>query len=144
MGSVLQSGHGTEHIAAVSRGRLWTGRAIGGLVAVFMLIDVAMKFMEPQAFAAGFVKSGWPLHLSPVLGWILLASTLLFLIPRTAVLGAILLTGYLGGAAASNLRLGLPLFSITLSPVYVGVLAWGALWLRDPAICALIPLRGDH
>lgn len=84
------------------------------------------------------------MHLSPVLGAILLFSTILFVVPRSAILGAILLTAYLGGAVAANLRLEEPLFSHTLFPVYFGVLMWGSLWLRDSRITALIPLRSNQ
>jgi hypothetical protein len=130
--------------ARVSGGRLWTGRVIAGLIALFMLFDAAMKFAVPKPVAEAFVRTGWPITLSVTLGWILLVSTVLYLIPRTAVLGAILLTGYLGGAVATNLRLQNPWFSHTLFPVYFGVLLWGALWLREPRIAALIPVRADR
>jgi len=126
---------------SVSNGRIWASRIIIGLVALFMLFDAVMKFVAPKPVADAFARTGWPLHLSPVLGWILLVSTLLYLVPRTSILGAILLTGYLGGAVATNLRLENPWFSNTLFPVYFGILVWGALWLRDPHIAGLIPVR---
>lgn len=128
-------------MAEVSTGRLWTGRVIAGLLALFFLVDAAMKFVQPKAVAESFVQSGWPIAVSSTLGALLLVSTILFLIPRTCILGAILLTGYLGGAVAANLRLQEPLFSHTLFPVYFGVLLWGSLWLREPRLCALVPLR---
>lgn len=134
-------GAGAVSDAVVSSGALWTGRVITGVVAAFMLMDAAMKFAKPSQVAAAFVRSGWPLELSVPLGWILLTSTVLYMIPRTAILGAILLTGYLGGAVASNLRLESPLFSYTLFPVYFGVLVWLALWLREPRLKEMIPLR---
>jgi len=124
-----------------SRGPLIASWIITGLIAAFLLLDVAMKFAPSKSVQAGFVRAGWPIHLSATLGVILLASLILWLIPRTAVLGAILLTGYLGGAVASNLRLEMPLFTATLSPVYFGVLVWLALWLRDPQLRTLTPLR---
>lgn len=127
--------------AQVSSGRLWTSRVMAGLVALFLLFDVTMKFVQPKAVAEAFVRSGWPIELSAPLGAILLICTILFLIPRTAILGAILLTGYLGGAVAANLRLLEPLFSYTLFPVYFGILIWGSLWLRDPKLQQMIPLR---
>jgi len=130
--------------AGPSRGRLWAGRIIGGLIAAFMLLDAAMKLVKPKPVADAFVRTGWPLELSITLGMILLTSTVLYLIPRTAILGAILLTGYLGGAVATNLRLENPLFTNTLFPVYFGVLVWLALWLRDEGLQALIPLRRGH
>ncbi|MFZ0631011.1 MAG: DoxX family protein [Acidobacteriaceae bacterium] len=132
----------TENSAAeVSTGRLWTGRVIAGLAALFFLLDAVMKFVRPKPVADAFVRTGWPIELSVTLGVLLLVSTILYLIPRTAILGAILLTGYLGGAVATNLRLQEPLFSHTLFPVYFGVLVWGALWLREPRLGELVPLR---
>ena len=126
---------------SVSRGRIWTGRIIAGLIVAFMLLDAAMKFLKPAAVTAAFVRTGWPIDLAVTLGALLLGSTILYVIPRTAILGAILLTGYLGGAVAANLRLHNPLFSNTLFPVYFGVLVWASLWLRDPRLRTLIPLR---
>lgn len=134
-------GFGTGMTQTVSSGRLWTGRVITGVIAAFLLMDVAMKFMKPPQVAAAFVRSGWPIDLSVPLGVILLISLAVYLIPRTSILGAILLTGYLGGAVASNLRLHEPLFSYTLFPVYFGVLTWLALWLRDPRLSEFLPLR---
>lgn len=131
---------GAEMTPTISSGRLWTGRAIAGPIVVFMLFDAAMKFVKPPQVAQAFVRSGWPLDLSAPLGAILLACTVLYLIPRTSVLGAILLTGYLGGAVASNLRLHEPLFGYTLFPVYFGVLTWLSLWLREPRLNELVPL----
>jgi hypothetical protein len=84
---------------------------------------------------------GWSLSLLPVLGIVLLVCTALYVIPITSVLGAILLTGYLGGAVATHLRGGDPLFSHVLFPTYLGVLLWGGLYLREPRLRALIPLR---
>ncbi len=132
---------GTEMMAAVSQGRLWTGRAIAGLISLFMLFDAGIKFAKPAAVAEAFVRTGWPLDLSAPLGAILLTSLVLYLIPRTSVLGAILLTGYFGGAVATNLRLHEPLFRNTLFPVYFGVLTWLSLGLREPRLGELIPLR---
>lgn len=125
----------------VSPVRLWTGRVIAWLISAFLLMDVVMKFMKPPQVAAAFVRSGWPLDLSVPLGVILLISLVTYWIPRAELLGAILLTGYLGGAVASNLRLHEPLFSYTLFPVYFGVLVWLSLWLRDPRLNEFIPLR---
>jgi hypothetical protein len=121
-----------------------TGKVVGwvisGLLAAFMLLDGVMKLVKPAPVAEAFARTGWPMDLSVTLGCILLVSTLLFLFPRTAVLGAILLTGYLGGAVATNLRLHNPLFSNTLFPVYFGVLVWMALRLREPKVKTVFPL----
>jgi DoxX-like family len=141
MSSTLAAGAVPHDTPVVSNPRRWTGFIITGLIATFMLLDAAMKFVAPKPVADAFVRTGWPIDLSVTLGAILLISTVLYLIPRTAILGAILLTGYLGGAVATNLRLHNPWFSHTLFPVYFGILVWGALWLRDPRLQALIPLR---
>jgi len=124
-----------------SRGPLIASWIITGLTAVFLLLDVAMKFAPPKSVAAAFVRAGWPIGLSSTLGVLLLVSLILWLIPRSAPLGAILLTGYLGGAVSSNLRLQMPLFTITLAPVYFGALVWFTLWLRDPRLRTLLPFR---
>jgi hypothetical protein len=129
---------------AESSAHIWTGRVISGLIAVFMIFDATMKFVKPAPVAAAFVRTGWPLSLSSTLGAMLLVSLVLYLIPRTAILGAVLLTGYLGGAVATNLRLQSPLFSNTLFPVYFGILVWFALWLRDPQLRSLVPLRNSR
>lgn len=144
MESTLAANPLSAPVATTSRGRLWTGRIVAGIIAAFMLLDAIMKFINPAPVREAFARTGWPVHLSPVLGAILLASTILWLVPRTSILGAILLTGYLGGAVAANVRLEEPLFSHTLFPVYFGVLLWGSLWLRDPRIAALIPLRNSR
>lgn len=132
----------TRDASVVSSQRRWSGFIITGLITAFMLLDAAMKFARPKPVAEAFVRTGWPIDLSVTLGILLLTSTVLYAIPRTAILGAILLTGYLGGAVATNLRLHNPWFSHTLFPVYFGILVWGALWLRDPRVAELIPLRG--
>ncbi len=127
--------------APVSKGALWTGRIISGLVVAFLLMDVVMKFLIPPAVVKGMADSGWPLHFSRPLGTILLSCLIIYVIPRTSILGAILLTGYLGGAVASNMRLSMPLFTYTLFPIYFGVLIWGSLFLREPRLRQLIPLK---
>lgn len=133
-----------EQAMGISKGRMWAGWIITGLISAFMLLDAAMKLAKPRPVIDAFARTGWPAELSVTLGVILLVSTALYLIPRTEILGAILLTGYLGGAVATNLRLENPLFSNTLFPVYFGVLVWGALWLRDRKIQELIPMRTER
>lgn len=125
----------------VSKRALWTGRILSGLMVAFLLMDAVMKFVIPPAVVKGMADSGWPLHFSRPLGTILLSCLIVYVIPRTSVLGAILLTGYLGGAVASNMRLSMPLFAYTLFPIYVGVLIWGGLFLREPRLRQLIPLK---
>lgn len=121
-------------------GKKIAGWIISGLMIAFNLFDAAMKFVQPKPVADAFVRTGWPIDLSVTLGVILLISTLLYVIPRTSVLGAIFLTGYLGGAVATNLRLHNPLFSNTLFPVYFGILVWIGLWLREPRLKTVFPV----
>lgn len=130
---------GTQAIP-VSMGRVRTGWVISGLVAAFTLFDVAGKFAKPAAVVEAFARTGWPIQLAVPVGMILLICTALYLIPRTSVLGAILLTGYLGGAVATNLRLENPLLTNTLFPVYMGVLIWIWLWLRESRLRTVFPL----
>ena len=129
--------------APVSKKSLWTGRIMSGLVIAFLAVDVVIKFLKPAPapVVETFAHVGWPLSLAPVLGIILLVSTALYVIPISSVLGAILLTGYLGGAIATHLRVGDPLFSHVLFPTYLGALLWGGLYLREERLRALIPLR---
>jgi len=122
---------------------LWTGRIMSGLVVLFLLMDGAIKMVPIQPVTDSLKELGYPTSdsFARLLGIIVLIGTALYAWPRTAVLGAILLTGLFGGAIASHLRLGDPLFSHTLFGVYLGVLMWGGLWLRDPDLSALLPLR---
>jgi hypothetical protein len=127
--------------ASTSKKRLWTGRIVSGLVALFLLVDSVMKVMKAPVAVQGTIQLGYPESTVFGIGAVLLVSTLLYVIPRTAILGAILLTGYLGGAIATNVRVGNPLFSYVLFPVYVAVLIWGGLFLRDGQLRALFPFR---
>ena len=129
--------------APVSKKMLWTGRVMSALVVLFLLMDGVMKLINPAPVVEGMTKLGFPLRLTSVIGIVLLVGVAVFAIPRTSVLGAILLTGYLGGAVASQLRVGLPLFSNVLAPVYIGVLIWGGLFLRDRRLRALLPVRSS-
>jgi hypothetical protein len=113
-----------------------------GIVVPFLIFDGVIKVIAIKPVTDGMPQLGWPAELAVPLGIILLSSLTLYIIPRTAVLGAILLTGYLGGAVATHVRVGDPLFSHELFPVYVGALLWGALYLRDARVRALIPFRG--
>lgn len=122
--------------------RMMAGWGLSGVSILFLGMDAVMKLAAPAMMAANSPPLGWPLDAGTfaMLGSILLVSTLLYAIPRTRYLGAILLTGYLGGAVATHLRIGNPLFSHTLFGVYLGVLVWGGLWLRDARLRALFPL----
>ncbi|MGE0128814.1 MAG: DoxX family protein [Blastocatellales bacterium] len=128
-------------IAPASKKSLLAGRIISALPALFLLLDSVGKLIKPQPVLDGTIKLGYSESVILPLGIVLLVCTILYMIPRTSVLGAILLTGYLGGAVATHVRVGDPLFTHTLFPVYFGVLIWGGLFLRDERLRALIPLR---
>ncbi len=125
---------------AISKTRLWTGRVISGLPALFLLFDGVMKLVKPEFVVKATTELGYRESVILPLGVVLLTCTLLYLIPRTAGLGAILLTGYLGGAVASHVRAGQGAFEI-LFPVLFGALLWGGLVLRDDRLRSAIPLR---
>ena len=124
----------------VSKKMVWAGRIISALPVLFLLMDAIMKFVKPPVVVQTTVELGYPESVIIGLGIVLLVSTVLYAIPRTAALGAILLTGYLGGAVATHVRVGGPLFSIVF-PVIFGVLIWAGLWLRDSRVRALLPIR---
>jgi hypothetical protein len=126
---------------ATSRARLWTGRITTGLVGLFLLFDCALKLLMSAPAVQGTIQLGYPPGVVFPLGLVLSACLALYLIPRTAVLGAVLLTGYLGGAIATHVRVAAPLFSHTLFPIYVAILIWGGLYLRDSRVGALIARR---
>lgn len=127
---------------------LIAGRALSGLVIVFLLFDAGLKLIAPEvAIAYSPPGLGWKLDVATMrmLAILLLIPTLLHIWPRTAFIGAILITGYLGGAIATQLRIDNPLFSHTLFGVYLGVMLWGGLWLRDPRLRALVALpKGER
>jgi DoxX-like family len=127
--------------APLSKGKLWTGRIMSAAPALFLLVDGVGKLVKPAPVVEGTVQLGYPESVLLGLGIVLLTCTVLYVIPRTAVLGAILLTGYLGGAIATHVRVASPLLSHILFPVYVAVLIWGGLYMRDERLRALIPLR---
>jgi len=127
--------------APASSGALWAGRALSALIVLFMIFDGVIKLPPLDIVTQTMVPLGWPAdpNVARMLGIIGLVSTAFYALPRTAVLGAILLTAYMGGAIATNMRIGSPLFSHTLFGVYLGVMLWGGLFLRDPKVRALIP-----
>ena len=127
--------------APVSSGALWTGRALSAVIVLFMIFDGVIKLPPLDIVTQTMVPLGWPAdaNVARMLGVIGLVSTALYALPRTAVLGAILLTAYMGGAIATNMRVDNPLFSHTLFGAYLGVILWGGLYLRDPRVRALIP-----
>ncbi|HLJ91826.1 MAG TPA: DoxX family protein [Gemmataceae bacterium] len=124
----------------VSKGVRWTGSVLSILPALFLLFDAAMKLVKPAFVVEATVRLGYSESVILPLGVVLLACTVLYLIPRTAVLGAILLTGYLGGAVATHLQHGDSAFEIVF-PVLFGALLWGDLVLRDRQLRTLVPWR---
>jgi len=126
------------------RARIWTGRILSGLVTAFLLFDVTLKLLHPPMVIEGTAKLGYPESSIGVTAILLLGSTLLYVLPRTAPLGALLLTGYLGGAVATHLRVGDPLWSHIVFPVYVGALAWIGLVLRRPWLVSLLASGPRH
>lgn len=118
------------------------GWALTGLILLFLLMDAGLKVAGHPAVAQTAATLGWPTDAGfwRAMGLMLLACTILYAWPRTAILGAILLTAYVGGAVATHLRIGNPLFSHTLFGVYLGIILWAALWLRMPALRTLLPL----
>ena len=126
-------------VPSLSKAQLWTGHALTVLAVLFMLFDATGKFAMPPQVVQASERLGFPVSLSVTLGFILTVSTILYAIPRTSVLGAVLLTGYLGGAVAIQMRAGSPLFE-TIFPVLFGVLVWAGLLLRDPHLRRLFPV----
>lgn len=120
------------------RGMARAGRIISGFAALFLFMDGAARTLRFAPYVEGTVQFGYPEHLAMPIGIVLVACTLLYVVPRTALLGAILLTGYLGGATASHVRVEDPNF---LFAATFGVLVWAGLYLREPRLRALVPLR---
>ena len=118
----------------------WIGWGMSGLMIAFLLFDSVSKLALERHVVEATMQIGYPLDVIRPLGLICLGCTILYAIPRTSILGAILLTGYLGGAIASKVRIEDPMFSSVLFGVYFGILVWGGLYLRDERLRALIPL----
>jgi hypothetical protein len=131
----------TENLT--SKKSLWAGWIITALVALFLTFDGVTKVIQLPAVMEATAKAGYPTNLIFPIGVVLLVCTALYLIPSTSILGAILLTGYLGGAVEANLRAGSPIFSLVLLPVYFGVLVWAGIYLRDDRLRALIPFKSS-
>jgi hypothetical protein len=126
-----------------SKKKLLIGRIMSGMVIVFLLFDGIIHIMHIAPVIAAFEQLGYPGSIAITIGFIELICLFLYIIPQTSVLGAILLTGYLGGAVASNVRIGNPLFSHVLFPVYVGVLLWGGLYFRKRRLRLLISWKNE-
>jgi hypothetical protein len=131
-----------EHeTAPASKGILWTGRVIVALSTLFFLFDGVMKVAAPPSMVEQMTKMGFPAASVMVLGIVLVLSTIAYAIPATSVFGAVMITGYLGGAVATNLRSGASLFGLVLLPVYFGILLWAGVFLRDPRVRTVFPIR---
>ena len=121
--------------------RPWAGYILSALPALFLLLDALGKLFKPEPVVTGTLDLGYQESVIVPLGVLLLVCTALYIIPKTSVLGAILLTGYLGGAVATHVRLANPLFTHQLFPVYLGALLWLGLYLRDARLRSLLPFR---
>jgi DoxX-like family len=127
----------TPQAPLVSKKMIWAGRIMSAVPALMLALSAVMKFTKPPQVVEGFTHFGFPTGMIVGLGVVELLCAIIYVIPSTAVLGAILSTAYLGGATVTNLRTGDPYYG----PVVLGILAWGGLFLRDPKVRALIPLR---
>lgn len=130
----------TAVTATTSKGMLWTGRVISGLVVLFMLFDSITKIMKESHSVDATVKMGFPASAVVGIGMALLIGVILYVIPRTSILGAILIVGYLGGAVASNVRAQSPAFN-SIFAITFGILAWLGLYLREARLRALVPIK---
>jgi hypothetical protein len=124
-----------------SRVWLWVGRILTAIVALFLLFDSVIKLLKLDIVVESFVQLGYPESVARPIGILELACLVLYLVPQTAVLGAVLWTGILGGAITSHLRVGDPVFTHLLFGVYLGVMLWGGLYLRDAKLREVLPLR---
>ena len=125
----------------MSRTQLWSARVMCALVVLFLLFDSALHLTKPPPVAEAFAKLGYPLSASVGIGLAELLCLAAYVIPQTAVLGGVLLTGLLGGAIATQVRAGNPAFEAYVFPTLLGVLLWGGVWLRDRRLRALFPVR---
>ena len=137
---IEHSGMVVEH-AANSRPAVWTGRVLSGMAASALFADSTGKLLQVQPVIDGTIALGYPPTIVFTLGVILFIGVVAYVVPRTSVLGALLLTAYLGGAVATHMRVESPLFTHVLVPVYVAAFAWGGLLLRDARLRAFLPFR---
>jgi hypothetical protein len=131
----------TAQAHPVSSKQRWAGRIMTALPVLFLLFDSVIKFTRIDPVVQSFNQLGYPIELAIWIGVIELVCLAAYVVPGTSVLGAILLTGYLGGAIASHVRIGSPLFTHVLFPIYVAALLWGGIYLREGRLRALVPLR---
>lgn len=139
--TIAQSIEGTPPTTA--DWRLISGRVLSGLVVLFLLADGAMKLVPLQPVIDTTAELGWPTDPATLrlLGAVLIGAALLYIMPSTSILGAIVITAYLGGAVATHARIASPLLTHTLFGAYLGAIVWGGLWLREPRLRALLPLK---
>jgi hypothetical protein len=123
---------------AISAAQMWTGRILSGIAVAFLVFDAVGKIMRVEPVVEGTVKLGYRADSVVTVGLLLLAGVVLYVVPRTSLLGAIYLAAYLGGAVATHYRVGSPLLSHVLFPVYVALLLWGGLALRTPRLASLL------
>jgi hypothetical protein len=135
--ATIQTNQTDAETLPVSKKMVWAGRIASAVPVLMLVMSAVMKFAKPPSVIEGFAHLGLPVTLAFGLGVLELACTAIYLIPRTAVLGAILLTGYLGGAVVTHLRVGDPF----IGPIIFGLLIWAGLFLREPRLRSLIPLR---
>jgi hypothetical protein len=127
-----------ESATAPSKQRRWIGRIVTAIAVLFLIFDFSIKLAHIQPVTDAFARLGIPDHLAVAIGMLELICLAIYLIPRTAVFGAVMLTGFLGGAIMLHVRIGDPLFSHILFPVYIGALLWIGLYLRDPRLRVLL------
>jgi len=132
--------HSSTQFATESKRMLWTGRVLSWLMALFFVLDGVGHLMKPAPVVEAFARLGYPLSASVGIGLLALICTAIYVTPRTSVLGAVLLTGYMGGAVSTHVRAGSSLFE-TIFPVILGVLIWMGIFMRDAQLRQLIPLR---
>jgi hypothetical protein len=126
---------------APSRRAVLAGKVLSIIAVLFLIFDSVTHTMLIPAGVEGFGKAGFPPGSARPIGIVEIVCLVLYVIPQTTVFGAILLTGYLGGAVATNVRMGLPFFGFVLAPVYVGIVLWLGVWLRDGGLRRVVPLR---
>lgn len=130
-----------SHAAPISKSRRWTAYALSGFAVLFLVVDSAFKLVQSAAAVEGTAQLGYPANSVLGIGIIEFVCLILYIVPRTSVLGAVLFTGYLGGAIATHVRLANPLFTHILFPVYIAALLWGGLYLREDRLRELLPVR---
>lgn len=131
----------TSMTKPISSRAIWTSRILWTAAVLFMLLDTGIKLMRDSHAVEGTTRLGYPDSTVQLLGIIEAVCLVLYLIPRTSILGMVLLTGYFGGAVATHVRLENPLFSHVLFSVYIALMMWGSLYLREPRLQELLPFR---